>query len=364
MLVKNKNQSRKMRALYLPDWRKENPYLSLLARAVSKCGVEVEFQEFQKAHFALRASVRENRPVEVVHIHWIDDLISPLFWSKHPLKRAIRVCLLCADILSLRFNGIRVVWTIHNIVSHESPDPEFEVRVRRMIARTVDRVIVHSKSALQIVEQTYRCRIEQKAAVIPHGNYLDAYELMPGKHALIEHELGFACDELVLLFFGTVRRYKGVSTLLRSFGKTKRGDLRLVIAGRCDEAELETEIMSAAENDQRIVPLLRFISTEELPHLFKYCDVAVLPFVSVLTSGSAILAMSFGKTLILPESAHVLDLGGEPGIKYFSSAEELPNCFESLEKQHERESGAANLERISALEWDEIGRRTVSQYER
>ena len=66
--------------------------------------------------------------------------------------------LLALDILVVRLRGKRVIWTIHNLVSHESNNPEWEIKARRVIARTCSHALLHSHSALKLVEKTYHAR--------------------------------------------------------------------------------------------------------------------------------------------------------------------------------------------------------------
>src|SRR5690606_24082606 len=78
-----------------------------------------------------------------VHLHWLhssmdvsredgaDDLLSKL---KHAKKL-----------------GYKIIYTAHNIRSHDSKFPERELRFRRKIATYFDHVLVHGKLAKQRV---------------------------------------------------------------------------------------------------------------------------------------------------------------------------------------------------------------------
>ncbi|MFT6903296.1 MAG: beta-1,4-mannosyltransferase [Colwellia sp.] len=48
-----------------------------------------------------------------------------------------------------------------------------------------------------------------------------------------------------------------------------------------------------------------------------------MPFTDPLTSGSAILAMSSNKALLLPEKARVFGCVPEEGVRYFQSTKHL-----------------------------------------
>ena len=55
-----------------------------------------------------------------------------------------------------------------------------------------------------------------------------------------------------------------------------------------------------AEDDSKISLHLQFVPDDQVHQFFSGVDAVVLPFTDVLTSGSAILALSFGKPVIAP----------------------------------------------------------------
>ena len=63
---------------------------------------------------------------------------------------------------------------------------------------------------------------------------------------------------------------------------------------------------------------IKFIPDEEVQVFFNAADVVILPYRAVLTSGSAILAISFGKPVIAPALGLITDLirDGEEGLLY------------------------------------------------
>lgn len=354
--------SQQPHVLFVPDWRKDNPYQSLLAEAVGGKGFDVRFSGLGSGPFSLQALLKDFPNTDVVHLHWIDDLVRPLLWSQLAIKRELRLWLLWADIVLLRMRGIKVVWTIHNAVSHESSNPVFEKRIRGVVAKVVNRVILHSESALRFVENEYQVPLHQKASIVPHGSYIGRYALTEQPHHL-DSLLGDSNERLVLLFFGAVRRYKGVTGLIESFRRTKRPDLRLVIAGACSEPELKKEITAAARHDPRIFTATDYIPDAEVADLFRLSDVVVLPFETILTSGSAVLAMSLAKALLMPETAKILEIGDEKGTLYFPGDEALPEFLDSLNKQQLGDMGIHNRWLMGPRSWDNVADMTVGAYQ-
>jgi beta-1,4-mannosyltransferase len=93
-----------------------------------------------------------------------------------------------------------------------------------------------------------------------------------------------------------------VAELLDAFsGVAELGpDDRLLICGKPLPKKLGRELEERASADPRIILRLDRIPEDELSGILRAADVAVLPFRNILTSGSAILALSHGRPVIAP----------------------------------------------------------------
>lgn len=340
--------------VFMPDWRKGNPYQSLLAQALVDQGTRADFHAMPKGLFALNrlpAGVRRSR---VLHLHWVNDLIAHLVWPQNPLLRRLKRWCLGLDILWLRVRGTRVVWTVHNLVSHESVNPPAELAARRVLARCCSHLVVHSKSAMHELEQSWGLSLAHKISVIPHGNYDGCYPLGTGDCADLRQRLGLPPDALCILFFGAVRRYKGVLALTQALGKVLRQDVRLVIAGKPNEARLKQELEAAAAQDPRIVLALDFIPDEAVASYFSLAQAVVVPFERTLTSGSVVLAMTLGKATLLSSEAKVFDLADEETSWFFDSPDGLAECIDKLEVGELQSRGRAARAVADTLAWTGI----------
>lgn len=340
--------------VFLPDWRAGNPYQSLLAQALIDQGVRVGFHAMPKGLFALNrlpVGVRRNK---TLHLHWVNELIAHLIWPQNAgLRWAKRWCLRL-DVLLLRARGTRVVWTVHNLVSHESVNPLAELAARRLLAGCCSHLVVHSQSAVRELEQAWRLNLSHKTSVIPHGNYDGCYPLGAGDSADLRQRLGLPQDALCILFFGAVRRYKGVLALTQALSKVQRQDVRLVIAGKPNEARLKQELQAAAAKDPRIVLALDFIPDEAVAAYFSLTHAVVVPFERTLTSGSVVLAMTLGKATLLSDEAKVFDLADEGTSWFFESLEALAERIDKLEMSELQARGRGARAVADTLAWTGI----------
>ena len=103
------------------------------------------------------------------------------------------------------------------------------------------------------------------------------------------------------LFFGTARADKGVSFLPGIARRLKQAEKQLAIrVGRCsqDEAEFLRSIVDA----DVFVGETVHVSNEQLARVLAECAAVVAPYSEVTTSGSAIMAVTYGKPVLLLRS--------------------------------------------------------------
>ncbi|MEI8335332.1 MAG: glycosyltransferase family 4 protein [Actinomycetes bacterium] len=101
-----------------------------------------------------------------------------------------------------------------------------------------------------------------------------------------------------ILFFGTLRRNKGVDVLLEAIKLLPpEQEFRLVISGK-GFGEIEDEIRSAASRDQRIVAEIGYATAERKAALYARCAVNVLPYTS-FESQSAVLQDAYANLVPL-----------------------------------------------------------------
>lgn len=120
------------------------------------------------------------------------------------------------------------------------------------------------------------------------------------------HTLGLENDARVALFFGFVRRYKGLDTVLRAMHQTTR-PITLVIAGEWWEDARET--LHPLITDPALAPHLvihdHYIPNEAVVNYLQAADVLVLPYRSGSVSGVATLAASVGLPIIASTSGAI-----------------------------------------------------------
>jgi beta-1,4-mannosyltransferase len=345
--------------LMLPDWRAGNPYQELLAQSVQATGASVQFADYPQQAFALNRLINRHPQTDVLHLHWPDPLFARLFWARTRVPAFVRVGLLIADITLARARGRRIVWTLHNLISHESKGAAREAFACRMLARLAHRIIAHSQSAIAQAERTYGSKFAHKAHVIPMGNfdgiYGDATPAPPPRERSPEAPIH-------ILFFGAVRPYKGVKRLLHAFAEVTDPRVRLTIAGRAMDAQYGESIAALAAQNPRVQLQLRFVDVAEVSPLFSSADVVIIPFERTLTSASLMLAMSLTRAAILPEEARAFDIVNDDNALFFDSNVSLVSLLNNLDHATLHDKALAARRTADALNWPAVGNATVKAY--
>lgn len=349
-----------MKSLLIP-FSKENPYQQELAEALEKRGVQVIKERRVNRRLPLLRSIRAFGKPNVIHLHWIHPFLIGSD-RQESLQKAISFT---AEFLAVKLLGIKVVWTIHNLLEHEKRDTQLELFFIRHLIRLCDQIIVHCSFAKAAVVQTYQLpdSFKDRINVIPHGHYIKSY-----KNQLTQAEARAKLDlgekEVVFLHLGQIRRYKGVFQLINTFRELSNPQARLLIAGKPIPQSVEVELTENCELDDRIRVFPSFIPDEQIQLFMNAADVVVLPYQDVFTSGSALLAMSFSKAVIIPRRgcvSEVLDQQG--GFLYNPDDQEgLLKAMQLALTSDLAAMGQHNYYRAKHFDWDMIGQTTYEIY--
>jgi glycosyltransferase involved in cell wall biosynthesis len=104
----------------------------------------------------------------------------------------------------------------------------------------------------------------------------------------------------VILFFGFLRPYKGLEMLLQAWREVPARGAVLLVVGQSQTPDYSAVLARLAQAAPRAQVLDRFVPPDEVRVFLSAADAVVLPFRAVQTSGSVLLAMSFGRPIIAP----------------------------------------------------------------
>jgi beta-1,4-mannosyltransferase len=245
----------------------------------------------------------------VWHMHWPDHLLN----DRNLLRSMYRSAGMFAAIDYLRLRGTKIVWTMHNLHSHEAFHPSLERWFWRRFISRVDGAISLSAAGLSLAMKQFPRLREIPTAIIPHGHYRAEY---PPSPVDARRELGIPEQAKVFMFFGAVRGYKNVDALVRAFRKVTVPNALLYVSGVPSTLAVAEEIMKEAALDSRVRVKFEFIRVRDVSTYLSAADLVVLPYREVLNSGSALLALSCNRPILVPHLGAMSELQADYGDEW------------------------------------------------
>lgn len=323
----------------------DNPYNALLSDALERAGASVD---------ELDATTRPGGH-DIWLVHWPEDPLR----DPHRLRGRLRSAAFLLAIARSRRRGTRLVWVVHNLAPHDPARGSFERWYLGRFVRHVDGAIHLSEAGRRIAESEIEHLAAVPGVVVPHGHYRGAYG-PPLSRSAARRVTGVPDDAVVLTFVGQVRGYKGVRELARAFTGVTRDDARLVVAGEGRDLEEAAALRDLAARDRRVTVALRRHTPEELGAVVQASDAVVLPYRTVLNSGTALLALSYGRPVIVPDTPVFAELAMVVGSRWVRATpvppttSALSDLVDDLARL--RSDDAPDL---ASLDWQPIAESTV-----
>lgn len=208
----------------------------------------------------------------------------------------------------------KLVHTVHNVLPHEASAED--KKLYGDFYRACDNLIAHNEATKERLVADFALPPE-KIAVIAHG----AYKTHMGG---TEPEEKPADGRRTYVFFGNIRRYKGVDILLRAVAllpPDKRAKMRFVISGK-QQTKLDAtdyrDMIRGLGLEDCVAFSNDFIPEEDIGKLFAQADAAVFPYRHIYASGAMLMAYTYGKPVIasdIPVFREETD-GGKTGLLF------------------------------------------------
>jgi len=238
-------------------------------------------------------SIKKFNPEKVIFPWWV-TIWGPAFI--YLLKR-------------LRKKGIQTTFLIHNTTPHEGRfwDPF----ISKTTLKWADHFIVMSE------KEKFRLNAlipdSKNISIVPHPIY-DMFNPSGLTKQEIRQKLNLPVNKSIILFFGFIRPYKGLSVLIDALEIiiSKDQEVHLVIAGEFweDREKYDAQI-NAAGLEKHVHIFDYFIPDDEAAAFFEAADLFVAPYTGGTQSGALKAALGFG----LP--AVITDLINDPLIETF-----------------------------------------------
>lgn len=197
----------------------------------------------------------------------------------------------------------KIVCIADNIIPHERRPGD--IPFTKYFVKPVDAFITMSDK----VTNDLAGFSNKKAKQIVHPLYDNFGEPVSKKEA--REKLDLPLDKKIILFFGFIRKYKGLDLLLEAMSdeRIRRSGIELLVAGEFyEKREVYDELVQKYNIRDQLILRTDFIADSEVRYYLSAADFVIQPYRNATQSGVTPLAYHFEKPML------VTNVGGLPGL--------------------------------------------------
>jgi len=236
---------------------------------------------FRAAHY-----INSGHPDIVIFRYWLPFFAPALGTIARRLNKKI-CCLALAD----------------NIIPHERRPGD--MLFTKYFLRSMDGVLCMSK---KVEEDLMKFSFADKPHIRVYHPLYETYP-PPADSVSARKELGLPLDKKIILFFGLIRKYKGLHLLLEAIREDEHSDRLLLVAGDFyEKKETYDPLLSELVNKGKVIVHDRFVPDSKIHLYFSSANVCVQPYLNATNSGVSMISYFYGLPVI------VTRVGGLPEV--------------------------------------------------
>lgn len=189
---------------------------------------------------------------------------------------------------AIRKSGIKVLAITDNVVPHEKRPGD--VAFAKYFINGCDGFITMSKAVMKDLEQ-FTQTANKKFLLHPlYTSFGDKLDKQEARKKLVLNS-----NDKLVLFFGLIRKYKGLDMLLDAFNELKeKPDIKLIIAGEFyEDKQPYLDLINRYGIQDKVVLHDKFIANEDVKLYFSAADLVALPYRSATQSGVTQVSFHF-----------------------------------------------------------------------
>ena len=330
-------------------------YNERLAEVLNEAGHECDILSFSlqypKLLFPGKTQLSSDSAPNSITIHAEINSINPLNWISVGLKYKkakydIVVFRYWMSFMAPAFGTIariiksnahtKILAITDNVIPHERKF--FDAAFTNYFLPVCDGFLTMSESVKQ---DLIDLKLTQPIAYVPHPMY-DTFGTAIDKNEA-KKLLGLDTDTNYLLFFGFIRKYKGLGLLLNAFAdeRLKALNLKLIVAGEFyeDKNPYLEQIEKLGLKD-RVIVCDDFIPNNQVSTYFCASDVVIQPYLNATQSGVTQIAYYYNKPMIVTNVGGLAELvpNNKVGFVCNVSEQEIANAMYNFYTQQKEQA--------------------------
>lgn len=191
--------------------------------------------------------------------------------------------------------GVPVIGLTDNVIPHEKRIGDHVLT--KYFLKSCDGFIAMSRAVLDDIS-TFG--VHAPGRMIPHPVYDFFGESVSMQQA--RKALGIDPSQKIVLFFGFIRKYKGLDLLLKAMAhpEVKSAGIRLIVAGEFyEDQDYYTALINELGISENLILHTTYIPYEEVKHFFCASNIVVQPYHTASQSGVTQIAYHFSRPMIV-----------------------------------------------------------------
>ena len=210
---------------------------------------------------------------------------------------------------------IKILAITDNVIPHEKRIGD--TLLTRYFVKSCDAFLSLSASVLDDLSKFTNTTYKK---FIPHPIYNVFGDKITKEKAL--ENLGLNSEDKHLLFFGFVRKYKGLDLMLKAMGdsRIKAMGIKLIIAGEFYDDKMEyTDMITNLGIEDNIIMKSDFIPAEKVKNYFCAADMITQTYRTATQSGVTQIAYSFDRPMLVTDVGGLAEIVPNNKVGYVTS---------------------------------------------
>jgi glycosyltransferase involved in cell wall biosynthesis len=345
-----------------------------MCRALIEAGHEVEIVSFtlQYPGFLFPGKTQKaegDQHPRGIKVTSLINSVNPLSWFKaasyiskqNPDKVIIRYwlpfmgpCLgTIARLIKRKNKKTEIIGLCDNVIPHESRPGDFAFT--KYFTGGCDSFVVMSQSVLEDLRKFDQVK---PVKLKPHPVY-DIFGEPVSKFEA-RKTLQLKQDARYVLFFGFIRKYKGLDLLLRAFAdeRVRRAGVKLIVAGEFyEDKKPYLDLIDSLGLKDAVLLHDHYIPKEAVRHYFCAADLIAQPYRDATQSGVTQIAYHFSKPMLVTNVGGLPEIvpHGEAGFVTDTTPESIASAIAAFYEKYLEESLTAGVKRKAKdFSWEEF----------
>jgi len=258
---------------------------------------------------------------------------------------------------------IKIVWAMHNFKPHVTENEKFEYSLYQLFAHHMDGSIHHSKWGMREVLKLYKFKGKHK--VTAHG-FFHEEDICTLSKVRARKYLGFAKNNNIYLFVGSIMKNKNIETLIKAFKiRNNHQDVVLIGGVQGNDKTYQNSLIQLADDDNKF-RFVGYLESKDLALMARAADLFIFCYgENHLTTASPHLSQTFLLPQIAKKNPYIFEVLQDCAFYFDSEGDEVENIIKALNNATDeqiKEKRQMLKDNRKQFAWDYIGKQTVDFY--